>query len=314
MRARTFAALAALVVVDLAVVVVGYRAHQGTLPPMQRTAESFEVDQSPTPEPTALPAAGDVVGPVLLGINAEGVVLRATRGACEERFNKTAQLWTGDVDDGVALAAVQPPAIRELLGLMVYADGRLRVSGLDLADDGTCVSVTFDSEDGGATWQPIDDPGIWGLFGDITESKVIGPFGAIRDAPCPAAQIVNLPGQKAIASCDRSTYFRLPLEKSVSSRQAPDYSRLSVTAGPDGSYFVFGSTADCIASVGLATDQSVNKKECFTENKAPLAIASAEGVLVIQLGSDLMVSHDDGDSWEAVGEPSAAGETTAATS
>ena len=38
--------------------------------------------------------------------------------------------------------------MREVLGLMVYADGRLRVSGLDL-DDGRCVPVTFDSTDAG---------------------------------------------------------------------------------------------------------------------------------------------------------------------
>ncbi len=34
--------------------------------------------------------------------------------------------------------------------------------------------------------------------------------------------------------------------------------------------------------------------KCFDENKAPLAIASAGDLLVIQLGNDLRVSRDEG--------------------
>ena len=46
---------------------------------------------------------------MLLGVNAAGDVLRATRGACEERFDNPARIWAGNVDDGVALIAVEPP-------------------------------------------------------------------------------------------------------------------------------------------------------------------------------------------------------------
>ena len=59
--------------------------------------------ESPTAAPTGerLPTT-QVVGPVLLGVNAAGDVLRATRGACEERFDNPARIWAGNVDDGVA--------------------------------------------------------------------------------------------------------------------------------------------------------------------------------------------------------------------
>ena len=123
------------------------------------------MSDSPTTAPTASPVDEDtVVGPALLGVNAAGDVLRATRGACEERFDNPARIWTGNVDDGDRLAAVEPPDIREVLGLMVYADGKLRVSGLDEA----CDPVTFDSTDAGASWQASAASELWRLSGDTT--------------------------------------------------------------------------------------------------------------------------------------------------
>ncbi len=199
MRGRELAALVALLVVDILVLVLGYRAHTGSLPPLQRSASAFDVDPTSGELPTGVPTDDDaVVGPVLLGVNAAGDVLRATRGACEARFDNPARIWTGNVGDGVALTPVDPPAIHEVLGLMVYADGTLRVSGLD--ED--CEPVTFDSTDSGSSWAPSDVSKVWRLFPDVQATPVTGPAGEAVRAPCPASQIVNLPGQKAIASCD----------------------------------------------------------------------------------------------------------------
>ena len=152
MRGRTLAALVALAVVDILVLVLGYRAHTGTLPPLQRSASAF--DGRPRPrrrQPTGEPTSDDeVVGPVLLGVNAAGDVLRATRGACEEQVRQPGPHLDRQRRRRRRAEPVDPPAIREVLGLMVYADGRLRVSGLD--ED--CVPVTFDSTDAGASWAP----------------------------------------------------------------------------------------------------------------------------------------------------------------
>jgi hypothetical protein len=313
MRGRTLAALAALAAVDLAVLALGYRAHSGSLPPFQRSSEAFEVSDSPTTEPTASAVDEDaVVGPVLLGINAAGDVLRATRGACEERFDRTAQIWTGNVDDGDRLAAVAPLEIREVLGVMVYADGKLRVSGLDEG----CQPVTFDSVDSGASWQASPVAELWRLSGDVAASLITRPVGTPANLPCPATQIVNLPDWRAIASCSQSTFVRLG-PKSQVSLSASEYEQLSATPGPtDDQYFVFGDTEDCVASVGLTSSdsQDVEELQCFSERKAPLAIASAGDLLVIQLGNDLKVSRDDGGHFDTVGQPSVVEGATQASS
>ena len=85
----------------------------------------------------------------------------------------------------------------------------------------------------------------------------------------------------------------------VISLTASAYTQLSVTPGPeDRSYLLLGSTTECTASFAIATpqDPDVDELQCFDENKAPLAIASAEGFIVIQLGNDLRVSRDDGET------------------
>ena len=70
-----------------------------------------------------------------------------------------------------------------------------------------------------------------------------------------------------------------------------------------------------LASVGVASPaaQEVDEQTCFDEDKAPLAIASAQGLVVIQLGNDLKVSRNDAVDFETVGEPSAVADTAAAT-
>ena len=303
MRGRVLAGLVALALVDLLVLFLGYRAHTGSLPPLQRSASAFEVGESATALPTGEDPDDQVVGPVLLGVNAAGDVLRATRGACEERFDNPARIWAGNVDGGVALSTVEPP-MREVLGLVVGDDGRLRVSGLDLDDGGACVPVTYDSTDGGETWQTTDDEStVWRMPGDVTASTATGPRGGSVAVPCTVTQIVNLPARRALASCARVNYFELVPGGEVISFTASAYTQLSVTPGSeDQSYLLLGSTTECTASFAIAKpqDPDVDELQCFDENKAPLAIASAEGIIVIQLGNDLRVSRDDGQTFETL--------------
>ena len=206
MRGRALAALVALAVVDLAGPRPGLPRPHGlrSLRSSARPRRSRWASP-PTASPTGeRPATTQVVGPVLLGVNAAGDVLRATRGACEERFDNPARIWAGNVDDGVALSAVEPPASREVLGLMVYADGRLRVSGsISTTDD--AMPVTFDSTDGGATWQ-THRRRVDALAPVRRRHGVHGhrSLGADVAVPCPAAQIVNLPARRALASCARA--------------------------------------------------------------------------------------------------------------
>jgi hypothetical protein len=288
-----------LAVLDIVVLGLGYRARGGNLPPLQRTSPSF-----PVPTATATGEADGVeedgiTGPLFLGVNAEGLVLRATRGACEERSGGPTRVSVGNVDDvgaGIELQDVTVPDVREVLGLMVYADGKLRVSGLAEG----CDPITVDSTDQGATWTPVDIAGIWRLPQDTTAGTVTGPGGSSLSIGCPAGQIVNLPGKRAVASCESTAFYAMAVGVPAQSLQAAGFSQLSVTPAPDeGRYYAFGTTQGCGAQVGEVNPeaQAIDDLECLGDGRAPLAIAAAGDVVVLQVGASAVVSDDGGENF-----------------
>jgi hypothetical protein len=307
MRRWTTVALVVLAVLDVVVLVLGYRALDGSLPPLQNEAPPLVFS---TPSPGETPTSGEpeedtVTGPLLLGANRAGDVLRATRGACQASFDNPARVWVANIDTGL-LEEVEVLGLREALGLMVYADGTFRISGLDEG----CEAVTFESDDGGATWPAADNAEIWRLSSDTTANSVIGPAGD-ADVPvdCPARQLLNLPGRKALASCSATSFFVLPPpDEEANLLSVAGYEQLSVAPGDGvGRYFVFGATERCDAHLGEfdASTASVSPIACLHDDeigpRAPLAIARAGDRLVVQGGNDLMVSSDGGSEFTPVG-------------
>jgi hypothetical protein len=316
MRRWLIVVVAVLAVLDLGVLAVGYRARAGTLPAWQVPEPAFGWQPPSGPSGDA-PATSSgtidtITGPVLMAVDADGLVLRATRGACEERFANTAQVAVGSISSGVK--AVELPALAEVLGVAILPDDHLRVSGLRPKEgpDGPCAPVTFDSTDSGQTWEPLPEgaaAGIWRLDPDTTADRVTGPAGGVTQLDCVPLQLSNLPGSRAAVSCDGGAFYIVAPRTAPLPLGAGGYDDLSVAAGPrTGRFYVFGSTADCPAQVASASaeQQAVVALECLDpdevdSHKAPLAIAAAGGQVVVQLGNDLMVSDDGGQSFTPVG-------------
>jgi hypothetical protein len=286
--------IAALVVLDVLVLGVAVRARSGTLPSWQVQDPRFDVSAAATDDDEGSSAAGDTGSTsVLLAVNPAGLVLRAVRGACQERFTTRAQVAVGRAEDG-DLNDVELPGLREALGVMVFADGNLRVTGLG-AD---CAPVTFDSSDEGDTWQPSDVAGIWHLDGDVTAQRVIGPAGAEQDIGCAPQNIVNLPGRRAIVSCTATGFYELQVGARPVLYSANEVQQLSATTGAaPGHFFAFGAVEGCGAAVNdvdAAAEGVVKRLACLGADRAPLAIASSGKWVVAQAGEDLLVSTDGG--------------------
>lgn len=307
MRRWAPVAVALLVVLDLLVLSVGVRAYRGHLPPGQVAAPSFPVSGSTAPTaPTEEPEpVGSLEGPLLLAASPTGVLLRATRGACETRFDTVAQVAVGSLESG-DLQDVTVPGVREVVGLMVYADGRLRVSGLS---EGACEALTYDSTDRGASWEQVPPPaGLWRLDGDVTATGVVGPKGGSVELDCAAHQIVNLPGIRALASCESDAFYALGTGGPPQTVGAEGFTGLSAAPGPrDSRYFVLGATSSCSAQVGSVdtVGGSVDSLACLDPDtgrtRAPLAIVTSGEELVVQVGDDLLVSSDQGESFAPLG-------------
>jgi hypothetical protein len=304
MRRWSTAAVVLLVVLDVVVLAMGYRARGGHLPPLQSQTTALLIAPASATETTSEPGEDQLRGPVLLGANAEGAVLRAARGACQASFDNPAEVWVGSVEGG-PLQLVQIPGLLEVLGLMVYGDSSLRISGLDES----CEPATFDSKDGGDTWTTVSSAGIWRLNSDTTADSVIGPVDDDElTLGCAAKNIVNLRGRRATASCASTDAFDLRPNEQPTVVSVPDYSQISITAAPEaGRYYVFGVSGGCDAQVGVvaADAESVTAKACLDDDtlgsRAPLAIATAGDRVIVQVGDDLMVSDDEGETFTVFG-------------
>jgi hypothetical protein len=296
------ALVVALVVLDVLALGAGLRARGGWLPPWQKKDPTFVVTDA-SASPSAESGTG-ISAPLLLGMNPAGLVLRATRGACEARFDNPARVWVTHIGDDTAPVEVTPTDIREVLGLMVFAAGTLRLAGLDEH----CKAVVLDSTDGGQTWRSgsTDSPGIWQLSGNVQASSVLDPRGDSRPTQCVPDQIVNLPVRRAIISCDNGVFAVLSPHGKPEAHSAGSLSHLSVAAGArPGHFYAFGSTAKCDAVLSdVDTSSPSPTTTCLGEsNKLPLAVVTSGDRLLLQLGFDLMVSDDGGHTFDPVGPP-----------
>jgi hypothetical protein len=303
MRRWIMVALVVFAVLDLAVLAVGYRTRSGVLPPWQVQEPRFRMQPAALSTVPATPASENAIaGPVLMAVDATGLVVRATRGACQERFDNPAQVSVGSVRDGNGLADVDVPDVIEVLGVSVLPDSHLRVAGLDQ----DCQVVTVDSTDQGQTWKRLASAGIWRLDGDTTAAVVTGPAGKAVPLSCVPRQLLNLPATRALASCDGGAFYVLATAAEPAPLTADGYSGLSVSAATRaGDYYTLGTTDDCVAQVGVLARnrQTVRAADCLdsdTEPRSPLAIASAGDLVVVQIGEQLMASEDRGSSFDVV--------------
>lgn len=288
--------VAALVVLDLVVLAVGYRTRSGALPPWQVEDPSFPTSPTGTQDATT-GAGGGISAPLLLAVNADGVVLRATRGACQPQYHKTVEVGVGTIGTDAEPKAVAVEGLAEVLGLMVYPDDSMRIAGLDSG----CDPVSYSSSDLGRTWQSSagSGPGIWALDPDTTQPSMTGPFGRSVHMDCTPDQVVNLPDRKALAMCASTTFYQLAQGKAPAPIQANGFSQLSaVPARESGHFYVFGTTS-CGARVGevVADVQAVNQLNCFGKDVAPLAIGVSGDRIVVQVGDQMQVSTDGGQTF-----------------
>jgi hypothetical protein len=304
--------LAALLVLDLVVLVFGVRSRGGDLPPLQRGAGATYA-AGPTSAPTtgATSDAPDgeptIQGPLTLAANASGLVVRATRGACEPRFERSAYVWVGHLDDDAGLQQVDVPALHEVLGLVVLADGTVRISGRD----DQCGPVTVVSTDEGATWETTDAADMWLLKADTTAQSVTRPNGRPLELDCPPVQVVNLQPRGAVVACNGTPGFYVASAAPVAvSIGAEGFTSLVATPKPGttGQYYVFGSYARCVAQVATVTASSRAPVlgECLEGNRGALAIATSGTRVIVQVGEELMVSDDEGEKFITVGPASTA--------
>ena len=139
------------------------------------------------------------MGPLSLAVAPSGVLLRATRGSCDERAPVPAKVWVAGAVQGAA-ASGSPCPDWSRSSASTVSDDKLTVVGAD----GSCKTHGYVSTDGGKQWSRTGVPrNVWWLDLDTTATKVHGPVdGGVVNIDCRPVGVSTIArGQRALVSC-----------------------------------------------------------------------------------------------------------------
>lgn len=251
-----------------------------------------------TPPPAAIPvsdsAAAPATGRILLAVNSNGVVVRASRGSCPSGVPTALSVSS---DSGTSWGRVDTLAA-QVLRVGATESGTIWFVGSDV----TCRPVERESGDAGVTWRPGGSHGVWHLGPDAASTNIAGP-GLVSDVGCVPVALDNVDARRAAAVCVdgdiRRTDDAGDTWRTVSS--FPGAVSLAL-AGADRGYLL-AETDDCRAAV-LRTDDAAKtwRPLACLGNAAPRAIAAAGEFAAAQIGPELLISRDTGVHWRRASE------------
>ena len=284
---RSPALVAVFVVVDVVVLVLAYLAtrHNDALPVAGDTAADGQVTRvGPT-----------IVGPLSLATAPSGVLLRATRGSCDERAPSSARVWVAPAYKA-PLARVTVPGLVEVLGVTA-ADDRLTVVGADRS----CKTHGYVSTDNGKEWSRTAVPRmVWWLDLDTTATKVHGPVdGGVVNIDCRPVGVSTIArGQRALVSCAEFNVVDQPRADDLPSITYGVDGPVAATVS-NGKPLVLATSDRCLASLRRVTSQAGTKQvACLGNDGAPLGLAVSGKRVFTQVGQRLAYSTDGGRSFD----------------
>jgi hypothetical protein len=261
---------------------------------IQVLGESRVADAEPTPAP--VPSAGadgpggaSWAGPILLDVDDDGTIVRAARGACPSPVAAPLSL---SLDGGASWMPVDA-GVPQILGIGAAGAGATWYVGTDQS----CRPVARESADAGSSWRPGSVAGRWYLNPD-RESTVVASPRLVADVGCVPLDLAAIDARRAAVACADG-------EVRVTGDGGDSW---TVVAALPGVAAVTFATAD--RGFALVAEASCRARVLRTEDggatwtstaclgdSTPRAIAAAEGIVVAQTGSDLVVSRDGGATW-----------------
>jgi len=283
--------VAALVVVDVALVALAVQQVRGN-----DIAASDDNDASDGPTPVVTEPSPDRPdrespdpGPVLLDAAADDTVLRAGRGSCGESESPLIEVSS---DSGATFDPVdlrEPPV--DVLGVSASSASDLFLVGADAA----CLPVIYRSTDGGENW--VSAPGSGGAWhlAAVGVRRVHAPSGSVP-VGCDVLALSAFSDSGARVLCTDGLL-----------RGTADGGRSWVGLGGlpgavDIAYqtpadaWGLAATSECPAAVLQTADGGADWEEtaCLDTDGEPYAVSVADGVVLAQIGGDLLTSSDGG--------------------
>jgi hypothetical protein len=293
----TIVVMVAFVLLDLVLVTLAFR-HTGPEP----ESASRDVDASNASR-AATPSAGHAKGrrsaeqpPVyaFLDVGEDGRMLRASRGGCR---GGDAAVVTVSTDAGKSSRNRRVRGLAEVLRVEVENEGPIWIIGRTTQ----CRVARWTSENSGRSWQQsVGAGGSWHLTPRTGERAVYAPDGR-RETPCVpiglstvGVDVVRLlcrSGQVLATADSGQTWLTLGrLDGAVSIR----YTSPAVGVA-------LARAKGCASAVMETFDGGVDwSRQVCLEGKDPQVIGADGDFVAAQVGADLAVSRDRGDSWPGV--------------
>jgi hypothetical protein len=296
--------LAIFVAADVLLVTLAFR-HTAAPPPASAETSGR---QSPSPaspragassDPSSTPDGSAVVGeqplPAYVDVDAEGTVLRASRGACD---GTGAAVVTVSTNLGKTFRKRDLDGLAEVLRAETTTDSGLLVVGRDEA----CELSRWTSQDNGRTWaREAGAGGAWYLAPSARRQVVFSPAGRQRTPCVPVAlstmgsdvvRILCEDGQVQGTSDEGESWVTLGrLEGAV-----------SIAFSTPGDGVALAEQDGCPAAVMETSDGGTDwTQQTCLDGDEPLAVALGADVSVAQVDDQLYVSADGGEDWSPAG-------------
>lgn len=290
-RVRRGALVAALVSVNLALVAWvawGDPAGRPPTPTSTSASTSASAGRDGADAPPG-PRADAVAGPVVLALAADGTVLRATRGSCDDE----AALRVALAAPGAGPRPVTAPPLRTVRAARADAAGFV-LAGADTR----CRPAAARTDDGGRTWRRTALPRMW-LLGEDVRRPLLAPGGRAMPAPasCPAPRdVIRTTDDTAYLVCDAGVEAigRAP----ASGPWALEGVRQVAMDSPRrGVALVADAACDARAYLLVSGGADWLPGPCLGEGVEPLGVVMRGETVVAQVGSVLRASRDGGRTW-----------------
>ncbi len=269
---------------------VGDSTTEPSLPSQSPT--STQPSEPSTPAETSVPAAERSLG--LLSIGIDGTILRATAGNC--RSDKTGKVEVST--DGGATFETVFPDVPQVLRVVAVSRSDLWFVGTDES----CAPSVERSGDTGASWiHSQGTAGAYHLSASENPSLVHAPGGRVT-VGCATVGIAALDTEVAFVGCDDGTIRRTGDGGQTFESVGHVDGLVSLTFRDAQTGFALASQSGCQATA-LRTDDAGKtwKFAACVRLDIPKAIATNADKLVAQVGADILVSDDDGQTWVPAG-------------
>lgn len=283
-----------LAVLAVIAIVLAFFALRPEAPPAVESTGSRATSSDPTGTPESDPTReAEAARPEALvgGLDAAGVLVRASAGDCE------------DAEGPVLLATTAPGAetVTVELDEAVVATGVLVVdaeSARVVAADADCAPLGLTTSDGGATWQTSAElPRFWSVLPG-GEDVVQSPAGEV-DVPCTPARASGIDAGVARVWCTDG--------KLLGTNTAGDeWATLGRTSSATDVAFTSAETGYALVERdecdGIGVDRTTDGGTSWStvhcvEGEGPWALASTRGRVAV-VGIDASWSSSDGEAWE----------------